>query len=163
MLIPTAIMAALALLLYLVAYARGEGQHVTGSRVALKMTVETLPLLLFSFLVAGLVQVLVPQEIIARWVGDESGLRGIVIGAFAGALAPGGPYVSFPIAATLLQAGASMGTMVAFVTAWGLWSVSRLPLEVGVIGWRFTLIRLVSTVLFPFVGGLIAHLLFRKG
>ena len=160
MLIPTIIMGVLAVVFLFIGYYRGQDRHVAGIRLALKMTLEILPLLIFAFVVAGMAQVLLPQELISKWVGAESGIKGIFIGTVAGALAPGGPYVSLPIAAGLLRAGAGVGTMVAFLTGWSLWAVSRLPMEVGILGWKFTLIRLASTFFFPPIAGFIAHIFF---
>ncbi|MDH4137520.1 MAG: permease [Anaerolineae bacterium] len=159
MLIPTIIMGALAVIFLFIGYSKGQGQHIAGMRSALNMTVQILPLLIFAFIVAGMVQVLVPQELLSKWVGVESGMRGILIGTVAGALAPGGPYVSLPVAAGLLHAGAGVGTMVAFLTGWSLWAVSRLPMEVGILGWRFTFIRIASTFFFPPIAGLIAQVI----
>jgi len=48
--------------------------------------------------------------------------------------------------------------MVSFITAYSLWSVSRLPLEAGIIGPKVTLARVISTLIFPPVAGLVAHL-----
>lgn len=160
MLIPTIVLGVIALVLLLVGYYRGEGQHVQGVKSALHMTVEILPLLAFAFMVAGMVQALLPEEAVSRWVGTESGLRGILVGSVAGGLTPGGPFVSLPIAAGLLRSGAGAGTMVAFLTAWSLWAVSRLPMEVAILGWRLTLIRLCSTFILPIVAGLTAQVLF---
>ncbi|UCF84594.1 MAG: permease [Desulfobacteraceae bacterium] len=161
MFVPTLIMGALAIILLFIGYLKGEGQHIMGMKSAINMTVEILPLLVFAFIIAGMVQVLLPQETIAKWVGAESGIRGIVIGSVAGGLCPGGPFVSLPIAAGLLRSGAGLGTMVAFLTGWSIWAVSRLPMEVGVLGWRFTLIRLVSTAFFPILAGIIALVCFK--
>ena len=152
-------MGALAVIFLFIGYSKGQGQHIAGMRSALNMTVQILPLLIFAFIVAGMVQVLVPQELLSKWVGVESGMRGILIGTVAGALAPGGPYVSLPVAAGLLQAGAGVATMVAFLTGWSLWAVSRLPMEVGIMGWEFTLIRIASTFFFPPIAGLIAQVI----
>ncbi len=163
MLVPTIVMGVLAAILLFAGYARGEGQHLEGMKSALAMTLSVLPLLVFAFVVAGMVQTLVSAETISRWVGAESGLRGIVIGTIAGGLAPGGPYVSLPVAAGLVRSGAGTGTMVAFLTAWSLWAVARLPMEVGVLGWRLTLARIVSTFFFPPIAGLIAQFLFDHG
>jgi uncharacterized membrane protein YraQ (UPF0718 family) len=163
MLIPTILMGALAVALLALGYAKGEGQHMEGMRSALSMTVTVLPLLVFAFVVAGMVQALVPAETISRWVGAESGIRGIIIGSVAGGLAPGGPYVSLPIAAGLVRSGAGIGTMVAFLTAWSLWAVARLPMEVGVLGWKLTLARIASTFFFPPMAGLLAQILFDHG
>lgn len=160
MIAPTIIMTVFALSLLILGYLKGEGQHITGLKNGLNMTLSILPLLIAAFLVAGMVQVLIPTEMISRWVGAESGMKGIWIGTLTGAIAPGGPYVSLPLAAALLKSGAGVGTMVAFLTGWSLWAVSRLPMEIGILGWRLTLIRLVSTFIFPPIAGLIAHFLF---
>ncbi len=163
MLIPTIIMGVLAVILLTVGYLKGEGQHIIGFNTALKMLIDVLPLLFLAFTVAGMVQILIPKEVLSKWVGTESGLRGIIVGTIAGGLAPGGPYVNLPVAATLLKSGASIGTTVAFLTGWSLWAFSRLPMEVGIMGWRFVLIRLASTFFFPPIAGLIAQMLVRGG
>ncbi len=160
MLIPTIVMACLAVVLLIIGYSRGEGQHITGLKSALNMTIDILPLLIFAFIMAGMIQTLLPQELLSRWIGEESGIRGILIGTIAGGLTPGGPYVSLPLAAGFLRAGASLGTMVAFITAWSLWAVARLPMEIGIMGWKFTAVRLVCTFFFPPIAGLLAQMLF---
>lgn len=157
MLIPTVIMGILAFILLYIGYSKGEGEHISGLKAALNTTMQILPLLICAFIVAGMIQVLLPRELVAKWVGAESGIRGILIGAVAGGLSPGGPYVSLPIAAGLLRSGASVGTMVAYLTGWSLWVVARLPMEVGIMGWKFTAVRVASTLLFPPVAGLIAQ------
>lgn len=160
MLIPTIVMGALAIGLLLIGYLRGQGQHIIGMKSALTMTVDILPLLVFVFIVAGMIQVLIPREIVSKWVGSESGMRGIVIGTVAGGFTPGGPYVSLPVVAGLLRSGASVGTMVAFLTGWSLWAFSRLPMEVGILGWKFTIVRIVCTFFFPPIAGFIAQTFF---
>ena len=162
MVIPTIIMAVLAIILIIIGYSKGEGQHSTGLKSAFNMIVEILPLLIFAFIVAGMVQTLLPKELISRWIGAESGLRGILIGTVAGGLTPGGPYVSLPLVAGFLRTGASVGTMVAYLTGWSLWAVSRLPMEIGILGWRFVVARLAATFIFPPIAGLIAQTLFSS-
>lgn len=160
MLVPTIILGVFAVALLIVGYTKGDGQHIVGLKSAWRMMLEILPLLIFALILAGMIQALLPRELMSRWVGEESGFRGILIGTVAGGFMPGGPYVSLPLAAGLLRAGAGVGTMVAFLTAWSLWAVSRLPMEVGIIGWRFTLVRLACTFFFPPIAGLMAQLFF---
>jgi uncharacterized membrane protein YraQ (UPF0718 family) len=160
MLIPTIIMALLAVILLIIGYSKGGGQHVAGLKSAMKMTVDILPMLVFAFIMAGMIQALLPQELLSKWIGEESGIRGILIGTVAGGITPGGPYVSLPLAAGFLRAGAGIGTMVAFLTAWSLWAVSRLPMEIGVMGWKFTLVRFTCTFFFPPIAGLLAQMFF---
>lgn len=158
MLIPTIIMGVIALIFLIMAYKRGL--HIEGLGGGAKMFLEIVPLLIFAFIIAGIIRVLLPQELVATWVGTESGFRGILIGTVAGAITPGGPYVSMPIAAGLLKAGAGMGTMVAFITAWSIWAVARLPLEVGIMGWKFTGVRIICSFFFPPIAGFLAQIFF---
>lgn len=160
MIIPTIIMGVLAVILLFIGYSKGEGQHIRGLKASLKMTVEILPLLIFAFIMAGMIQALLPREMLSKWIGEESGIKGILLGTMAGGLTPGGPYVSLPLAAGLLRAGAGVGTMVAFITGWSLWAVSRLPMEIGILGWKFTVVRLATTFFFPPIAGFLAQTIF---
>ncbi len=162
MLISIMVMGVVAMALLTLGYLRGRGEHVEGLKRTKDMVIEVFPLLVFAFIVAGMVQTLIPRETISRWIGKESGIRGILLGTVTGGIMPGGPYVNLPVAAGLLRAGAGMGTAVAFVTAWSLWAVSRLPMEMGIMGPRFTLIRLASTFFFPPIAGVIARTLFER-
>ena len=162
MLIPTIIMGVIAIALFLVAYYKGGGEHILGLKAAGNILLQVLPMLIFVFIIAGIIQYILPVDTVAKWVGTESGLRGILIGTAAGGITPGGPMVSMPIAAGLLQSGAGIGTMVAFMTGWSLWAFSRIPLEVGLMGWKFTTIRIACTFFFPIIAGLLANLFFSK-
>jgi uncharacterized membrane protein YraQ (UPF0718 family) len=162
MLIPTIIMGVIAVALLIYAYSRGGGEHILGLKAAGNILLQVLPMLICVFIIAGVIQYILPVDMVAKWVGAESGLRGIIIGTAAGGITPGGPMVSMPIAAGLLQSGAGIGTMVAFMTGWSLWAFSRIPLEVGLMGWKFTAIRLACTFFFPIIAGLLANLFFSR-
>ena len=157
----TIIMVVLAVILTVVAYFRG-GVHVAGLRLGAKTIWDNLLLLLASFAVAGLARVLIPKELISQWLGSQAGFKGIMLGCVAGGLVPGSPYSVVPISASFFEAGAGIGTIVGFITAWSLWSVSRLPLELSIIGPKVTLARYLSTLVFPPLAGVIAQLFSAK-
>ena len=160
MLVPTIIMGFLAVILVFISYQKGV--HIQGLKTSAAMLMQVLPLMVLAFVVAGMAQSLVPQGIISKWVGVESGFRGILIGSVVGGIMPGGPFVNLPIAAGLLRVGASVGTMVAFLTGWSILAFTRIPMEVGIMGWKFWLIRLACTFFFPPVAGLIANTFFSS-
>jgi len=118
--------------------------------------------MLLSLGIAQLALALIPKEQIAQWIGQESGWRGIWIGSLAGVLAPGGPMIVFPMAAGFLQAGAGLGTLVAYVTAWSMWGARILLLESALIDPKFALFRFLSCVFVPPLAGGIAHLVFAR-
>ena len=162
MLIPTIIMGVIAIVLLFIGYQKGGGEHILGLKSAGNLLLQITPLLIFAFIVAGMIQFLVPTEMISKWIGIESGFRGILIGTALGGLMPGGPMTSLPLAAGLLRVGASVGTMVAFITGWSLLAFARMPLEIGIMGWKFALIRLACVFFFPPIAGLIANLFFSR-
>jgi uncharacterized membrane protein YraQ (UPF0718 family) len=123
---------------------------------------NVLPLLIAAFITAGLIQALVSKEMVTRWLGTGSGWRGLALACIGGALIPGGPYVYYPIAGVLLSTGAGIGVLVAFISAKNLWSVSRIPMELALLGPDLTLIRYGITFIIPPALGYLAETLFGR-
>ncbi len=120
-------------------------------------------LIAVSFVAAGVAQTLVPQGLIAGALGHGSGLRGILIATAAGAITPSGPFVSMPIAAVMLRAGAAPAAVVAFLTAWSLLALHRLVAwEIPVLGARFAAFRYAVSLLLPVAAGLLTRLISRS-
>jgi uncharacterized protein len=116
--------------------------------------------LLLAFLIAGLAQALIDEETVVRWLGTAAGWRGLLLSSLGGAFVPGGPYVYYPIAASLFSSGASLGALVAFIAAKNLWAFSRLPLEFALLGPNLTLIRFALTLVVPPLLGFLTELVF---
>jgi uncharacterized membrane protein YraQ (UPF0718 family) len=115
-------------------------------------------LIAVSFLAAGFAQVLIPREWIQGAFGHDSGLRGIVLASAAGIATPAGPFLSLPIAATLLGAGAAPPAVIAYLSAWSLLALHRLlAWEVPILGARFALVRYAICVALPVLAGLLAR------
>jgi uncharacterized protein len=120
-------------------------------------------ILIVSFLAAGFAEILIPQTWIRESLGTDAGLRGILIASGAGLVTPAGPFVSMPIAALMIRAGAGVGAVVAFLTAWSLLALHRLVAwEVPILGWRFALLRYGLSLVLPVLAGLAARALTRS-
>lgn len=158
--VSTAVIVGVAVVMIAIAYRRGNGSLAVGFQNAWSSFLQFLPLFAAIFIVIGFSDLLLPRDVIAAWLGRDSGIKGILVASGVGTLIPGGPFVSFPLIAALYQAGAGLGPVVAFVTAWSLWSLSRLPMEFAILGPRLMLARVISTVFFPPLAGLIAAWLF---
>lgn len=117
--------------------------------------------LLLGFVLAGLLEVLLPQPVLSRWLGAERLGQGIVVGWAAGLVIPGGPYLFFPVAANLFRSGAAPGPLIALLTAKTLVSPIRmLTYEAPLLGWPLTLARFIPGVLLPPVMGVLGQWLF---
>jgi len=147
----------LALLAYLQS---GWDLVLDGILTGIQILWRELPLLAAAFLTAGFLQALVKKEFITRWLGTESGIKGILLACLGGGLIPGGPYAYYPIASALLKSGAGLGVLIAFVSAKNLWSVSRLPFEIAILGTSITIRRYMITFLIPPLLGIFTEKIF---
>jgi len=120
-----------------------------------------LPTLLGAFLIAGYVRVLVPEDIVREWLGEQSGLKGMLVSYLAGIITFGGPFISFPIAASLYHAGGSVRTVTTYITSWALWGGGIIFYEFSILGPRLFTIRMLACILFPLLAGIIAAFLAR--
>jgi len=153
------ILLAAVVLLLGIAFLKEPGLPLSGLQIAGRTLWRNLPILLLGFVLAGLVQVLVPQEVISRWLGAQAGIKGILVACVVGGVVPGAPYAVFPLVGTLYQSGAGLGAIVGFLAAWALWSVSRLPVEMALVDPRVALVRYGITFIVPPVAGVLANLL----
>ncbi len=122
------------------------------------ITLTLLPQICGAVLVAGFVQVLVPRDLVARWLGEESGFRGLVVATVAGIFTPGGPMTSFPLVVALYNSGAERGALITYITAWTLLGLQRVMVwEIPLLGSEFVLVRYLACLVLPPLVGLIAR------
>jgi uncharacterized protein len=118
--------------------------------------------LLLGFVLAGLIQVMIPEAVVLRWLGKQHLWYGVLAGWGLGLLIPGGPYVTFPIAANLLRQGAAPGPLIALISAKVLLSPIRvLSFEAPLLGWPMTAARLLPSLCLPPLLGLMGQWLFQ--
>ena len=82
----------------------GTAGIVEGLRGTVRTFLGVWPLLLLAFGIAGMLRVVIPQDLISSALGPGSGFRGILVGWGAGALMPGAPYVALPVASSSIAA-----------------------------------------------------------
>ncbi len=156
-------MAIIAFFMAVTAYTQGGFPLVTeGVELGMRTLIGIFPFLILAFAVAGLVSVLIKKDSVSKWLGAEAGWKGPFYGTVIGAMVPGGPFFFYPLMATLIMSGASVGTMISFVAAKTLWNVARLPIEIVFVGLELTAIRFLVTVAFPVLAGTLVNTFFPK-
>ncbi len=133
----TIVLVVLALVLAAVAYLKDPGLPLIGAKNGFSMLKFILPRLVPALMLAGLMQVLIPQEVVSRHFGRAGGLRAILMATVAGVLTPGGPMVSVPFMVALAHSGAALPSLVAYMTSWSLFGIQRIiAWEAPLMGWR---------------------------
>lgn len=129
---------------------------------AVRLLLDAAPFIVLGIGLAGMLTVLVPPSAVARLMGDEAGLKGLVIAVVAGALSPGGPYVVYPIAAAMMSSGAGLGPMAGFLAMRNTVSVQRLLVwDLPFLGLPFAVARSLAGLWFPLVAIVMVPLVFR--
>ncbi|MBI3076397.1 MAG: permease [Deltaproteobacteria bacterium] len=139
-----------------------QGRHMEGLRASASLFLHMFPLLVVGFLVAGLLQAVLPEPAVAEWLGSASGWRGILVGYLAGAATLGGPWLVFPIGAALLKGGASVTTVATFATSWAIYGGTAPIYELAILGPRFMAAHLLASLLAPLAVGLLASALYHR-
>ncbi|PET44161.1 hypothetical protein CN514_22205 [Bacillus sp. AFS001701] len=124
--------------------------QLTGNSI-LNMLFLLPPVLIF----VGLLDKWVEKETLIKYMGDKSGIYGVLFALLLGGIAAGPLYLAFPIAVLLLKKGASIRYVVFFL---GVWTTAKLPIviyEIASFGIKFTLIHLCFGLVFYYLMGVV--------
>lgn len=115
------------------------------------------PKMFLAFIVAALVTALVSRQVIARWLGDKAGVKGVALATGIGAVTPGGPMISFPLVTALSKAGSSRASMIAYITSWEVLGFQRIMIwELPLLGIEYAGLRIIASLPLPFVAAIIS-------
>lgn len=123
---------------------------------------KLIPRIFIGVVGAGYLAEVLPQDVVARWLGPDSGAIGVSLAVLGGAVTPGGPVVGFSIGAAALKGGAGAPQVIAYVSAWALFAMQRLFLwEMPVMPARLVWLRVAASLPLPFLAAAGATLLGR--
>ncbi len=156
----TFILTIIAIVMAFISLRRGKTVLAKGLDISWQTFKRTAVLMLLAFSIVGFINVLSPQELVRDLIGPGSGLSGLIVGEATGMLLPGGPYVVFPLIASLYEAGAGIGPTLAVVTSWASLALLSVSFELPFLGWRFSGLRLLLGLAVPLLVGIAGHFLF---
>lgn len=118
-----------------------------------------IPRVMVGVVGSGYIAAIMPQELIATWIGPNSGVIGILIATIVGAATPGGAVVGFAIGAAALKSGAGAPQVIAYTIAWALFALPRvLVFEIPSMPARVVWLRVAVSLPLPFLAAWTAML-----
>jgi len=136
----------IALVLYVWAFVVAPDRAVDALGVAARAFVGVLPIITAVFAAIGLFNVWVDRKRIAAALGKGGGMKAIVLASLAGTVLIGPVYVIFPLLKSVREHGARWAIIGAVLAAWAV-KVPMIPMEIGMLGWRFSVSRIVFVAL----------------
>ena len=130
---------------------KNRKKTIMALKKALRAFEKILPQFLTVVILVALLIAFLDQDKITLLLGEKSGLLGIIGAALVGSvtLIPG--FVAFPAAAELLQNGAAIAPIAAFVSSLMMVGVVTLPLEISYFGKKIALIRNALSFVFAII------------
>lgn len=118
-----------------------------------------LPQFLGIIVLAGVMLALLNPQLISQIIGRQSGWVGVAGAALVGSvtLIPG--FIAFPLAALLLQNGAGISQIGAFISSLMMVGVVTLPVEIRFLGRKVALFRNLLAFAFSFLVALVIGLI----
>ena len=157
------LMFSLALAATALAYYKSPALAREGFQSAWNLLLYIFPNLIVGLILGGMIQVLLPRDLVAAWAGENSGLTGLTIATVAGAITPGGPFVQFPVVASLWKAGTGVGPITAYISAWSVLGIQRILVYEGpILGWRYAMTRVAVSLTVPILAGYGTGWLYKK-
>jgi len=105
-------------------------------------TKEMLAIIPPIFILLGLLDVWVKRETMVKYMGEGSGVIGILLAYFLGSAAAGPLYAAFPVAGVLLKKGSKLSNVLIMLGAWSTTKIPLLLFEASSMGVKFTILRL---------------------
>lgn len=98
------------------------------------------------FILLGLLDVWVPKETMVKYMGEGSGLKGILLSIFIGSAAAGPLYGAFPVAAVFMKKGVKFSNILIFIGAWSTTKIPMFLFEMAALGAKFAFTRLLVDI-----------------
>ena len=127
--------------------------------MALKSFFGILPTVLIIVIFIGLLLGFVPQSQISEIIGEQTGFLGVFVVAFLGSVLHIPSLISFPLAAALLENGASITSVAVFITTLTMIGIVTLPLEIKELGKKMALLRNGISFIIAIIIGIIMGLI----
>ncbi len=109
--------------------------------VALTTFKNVIGIIISVMILVGLASVWLKPQGIIKFLGKESGFKGLLFASVIGILLTGPLYAVFPLLKTLREKGARGASIAAIITAWGGIRLPLIPLEIHFLGLSFFFLR----------------------
>lgn len=93
------------------------------------------------FLLLGLLDAWVPRETVVKFMGERSGVKGVLLSIFLGAAAAGPLYGAFPVASVMIKKGVKLTNILIFLGAWSTLKIPMFLFEISSLGYEFAVTR----------------------
>lgn len=97
-------------------------------------------------IILGLMDIWIPKKILMKYMGNNSGIIGIIFAIIIGSIGCGPMYAAFPLATVLIKKGVKLSNIIIFINTWCVIKISTVLFEISALGTKFTFMRLLIDI-----------------
>lgn len=147
-----------AIVALVISFLKDKKKSMLALKKAWKSFENILPQVLSLLVIVGILLAIVNTDVISQLIGKSSGWFGVLLAGSVGAITLIPPYVAFPTAALLVEAGAGYMQIGAFISTLMMVGLVTIPVETKFFGKKLTLLRNLLAFIFSFFVAIIIRL-----
>jgi len=148
--------------LLILSFIKSKEKSIFALKIALKKFSSILPLFLFVMASFAVVVTFIPVEIIYKYIGIESGIKGIALSLGLGSISVMPGFAAFPLCAGLKQEGIPFYIIAAFSLSLMNIGIMTFPIEKKFLGVRVALLRNLIALIVCVIAVIIVKLVFGE-
>ncbi|RKZ01047.1 MAG: hypothetical protein DRQ10_02875 [Candidatus Hydrothermota bacterium] len=130
------------------------GKSLLALKRGIILLLRMLPIFLCVVLFSSFIAIFLSPKTIQKYMGQQSGLKGVIIAALLGTIIVGPLWVLFPLFGTLLKKGARISVVGAMIGTFAI-KTPWIPYAASFLGWPFIIITVILTLIYAILEGLL--------
>ena len=128
----------------LISFIKDHNKSKQALKVAVKIFINMLPMLLGIVAAVSIALFILPDHVIANYLGAEDSATGIVLALIIGSISLLPGFITFPLSGLLLQQGVSYTVLATFTTTLMMVGIITFPMERNYFGTKLTILRNIA-------------------
>lgn len=136
---------------FLVSFIKDRSKSKKALKVAVKIFIKMLPMLLGIVAAVSLILFILPDYVIADFLGAEDSATGVIFALMIGSISLLPGFITFPLSGLLLRQGVSYTVLAAFTTTLMMVGIITFPMERKYFGTKLALLRNITSLIIALI------------
>lgn len=147
-------------ILLVFSFFKDKKKSMKALKMALKKMLNMLPLFLFVMSGFALIITFIPAEIMQKYIGSDSGIRGVLLALGFGSISVMPGFAAFPLCAGLKMQGIPYYVIAGFSVSLMTVGVVTFPIEKKTLGTKIAILRNIISLFIAITAVLVMKIIF---
>ncbi len=149
-------------ILLVFSFFKDKKKSIKALKMALKKMLNMLPLFLFVMSGFALIITFIPAEIMQKYIGSDSGIRGVLLALGFGSISVMPGFAAFPLCAGLKMQGIPYYVIAGFSVSLMTVGVVTFPIEKKTLGTKIAILRNIISLFIAITAVFVMKIIFGE-